>query len=75
MPRLWLDYPNGRHHEIDYRGDLKFEVGDEFEMHGRRWRVERIEQPRDIRVGGTSGVIRCSPLTESALRGSAETRA
>jgi hypothetical protein len=36
MPRLWLDYPNGRHHEIDYRGDLKFEVGDEFEMHGRR---------------------------------------
>jgi hypothetical protein len=37
--RVSLQYPNGRMHEATVERDAPLRVGDEFEMHGRRWRV------------------------------------
>jgi hypothetical protein len=37
--RVSLQYPNGRMHEATVERDTPLRVGDEFEMHGRRWRV------------------------------------
>jgi hypothetical protein len=36
---LALRYPNGRTHEAIVERDAPLEVGDEFELYGRRWRA------------------------------------
>jgi hypothetical protein len=67
VPRLSLNYPNGRTHVLDYDGPETFHVGTEFELYGRRWRVSYIERPRDSRYQGTQRLLTCIPLTGSAL--------
>jgi hypothetical protein len=37
--RISLQYPNGRIHEATVERDRPLERGDEFELHGRNWRV------------------------------------
>ncbi|HET7136757.1 MAG TPA: hypothetical protein VFI04_00235 [Gaiellaceae bacterium] len=68
MLRLSLRYPNGRSHDITYEGPERFQVGQEFDLHGRRWRVVEIKRPRETRFGTSGRVVTCVPLTESALR-------
>lgn len=75
MPRISLDYPNGRSHVLDYEGPQRFHVGHEFELYGRRWRVSEIKRVRDTRAGGFNRVVACVPLTGSALRRSGDGRA
>lgn len=67
MPRLSLNYPNGRAHLLDYEGPQEFHVGTEFELYGRRWRVSYIDRPRGSRFHETRAVVTCIPLTGSAL--------
>jgi hypothetical protein len=68
VPRLSLRYPNGRSHVLDYDGPLQFRVGGEFELYGRRWRVNRIQQPNGSRFREPVRVVHCVSLTDSALR-------
>jgi hypothetical protein len=37
--RISLQYPNGRIHEATVERDRPLERGDEFELHGRNWRI------------------------------------
>lgn len=67
MPRLSLNYPNGRMHVLDYDGPQEFRVGTEFELYGRRWRVSYIERPRNSRFQDTRSIITCIPLTASVF--------
>jgi hypothetical protein len=67
MLRLSLRYPNGRSHDIAYEGPERFQVGQEFELHGRRWRVAEIKRSRDTRFASSGRVVTCVPLTGSAL--------
>lgn len=67
MPHLSLNYPNGRTHVVDYNGPEDLRVGTELELYGRRWRVSYIDRPRDSRFRETLAVIKCIPLTDSAL--------
>lgn len=67
MPRLCLNYPNGRSHVLEYEGPQEFHVGSEFELYGRRWRVSYIDRPRDSRFRNARPVVTCVPLTGSAL--------
>ena len=64
MFRLSLKYPNGRSHHLDYEGPRRFRVGSEFEMFGRRWRVNDIRAPK-TRLGESGRVVSCEPLTDS----------
>ena len=64
MFRLSLKYPNGRSHHLDYEGPRRFRVGSEFEMFGRRWRVNDIRAPK-TRLGESGRVVTCEPLTQS----------
>jgi hypothetical protein len=69
MPKVVLEYPNGRRHEIDFDGDRRLDVGDSFELYGRRWRVMSIVTPR--RAGGRryvdTNAIVCRPITAASL--------
>ena len=67
MPRLSLKYPNGRSHDLEYDGPVRFHVGREFELYGRRWRVSQIQRPRHQ----AGRVVDCVPLTGSPLTRSA----
>lgn len=75
VPRISLDYPNGRSHLLDYEGPQRFHVGQEFELYGRRWRVSEVKRVRDTRAGGFNRVIACVPLTGSALLRRSDVRA
>ena len=37
--KVSLQYPNGRIHEATVERDTPLERGDEFQLHGRNWRV------------------------------------
>jgi hypothetical protein len=37
--RISLQYPNGRTHTTSLFGETELQPGEEFELHGRRWRV------------------------------------
>ena len=65
MPRLLLEYPNGRIHNVSYEGALP-EVGAAFELYGRRWRVVAHQRPRNA-PKGVEPVLLCRPLTASPL--------
>ena len=78
MPRLALEYPNGRTHELDYNGPFRCHAGDEFELYGRRWRVVgRRLPPRNARMGAVPVIVCTSLVTETRVgirEGSAELR-
>ena len=65
MLRLSLEYPNGRTHELDYEGPARLHPGDEFNLYGRRWRVEG-RRPTRHALKGAPAVVVCSSLTERA---------
>ena len=66
-----LEYPNGRRCEVELDDARRLEVGDSFELHGRRWRVMSIANRRQA---GTpryldANAIVCRPITASPLPG------
>ncbi|HEY2778627.1 MAG TPA: hypothetical protein VGI77_12070 [Gaiellaceae bacterium] len=68
MPRLSLTYPNGRTHEVDSDVAQRFDLGDEFDLYGRRWLVVSTETAGGTRYGRrTPGLIGCRALTASTL--------
>jgi hypothetical protein len=67
VPRLLLEYPNGRTHELDLEDEQRFNHGDEFELYGRRWRVIARRTTRNA-PNGVAPIVVCAPLTESAFR-------
>lgn len=69
MPKIVLEYPNGRRHEIDFDGEQRLGVGDSFDLHGRRWRVMSVAGPRQAgsrRYHNTDAIV-CRPITASPL--------
>ena len=70
VPKVLLEYPNGRRHEIDFDGDQRLDVGDAFDLHGRRWRVMSVPDPRksDRRRYRDTNAIVCRPITASPLK-------
>jgi hypothetical protein len=71
MPKVVLEYPNGRRHEVEMESAQRFEIGDSFDLHGRRWRVMSVAGPR--KAGGRryldANAIVCRPITASPLSG------
>jgi hypothetical protein len=64
-----LEYPNGRRREVELAGERRLEVGDSFELHGRRWRVMSIASRRQAgtpRYLDTNAIV-CRPITASPL--------
>lgn len=66
MPRLLLEYPNGRAHEVEFDGKQRFNRGDEFDLYGRRWQVVSRGRSRGPRHKYTNAIV-CRPLTASPL--------
>jgi hypothetical protein len=69
MPKVVLEDPNGRRHEIDFDEERRLRVGDSFDLHGRRWRVISVVTPRKAgsrRYLDTDAVV-CRPITASPL--------
>jgi uncharacterized Zn finger protein len=67
--KVVLEYPNGRRHEIEFDGEERLEVGDSFDLYGRRWRVTSVASPRrpgSRRYLATDAII-CRPITNSPL--------
>jgi hypothetical protein len=79
VPKVVLEYPNGRRHEIDFDAEQGFEVGRSFDLYGRRWRVVSVASPRKAgsRRYLDNDAIVCRPITASPLaeakRGSEQT--
>ena len=56
--RVSLQYPNGRIHEATVERDKPLERGDEFQMHGRHWRVvARTGRTGRQRLGGDAPML------------------
>jgi hypothetical protein len=69
VPKVLLEYPNGRRHEIDFDSEQCLDVGDSFELYGRRWRVMSVPSPRKARSRRylyTPAIV-CRPITNSPL--------
>jgi hypothetical protein len=62
--QLSLEYPNGRTARVDYDGPLQTEIGQEFELYGRRWRVIAHKRPRHA-PENVEPVVVCKLLTAS----------
>lgn len=73
--KVVLEYPNGRRHEIEFESDQRLEIGDQFELYGRRWRVISTTIPRKpgTRRYVESNAIVCRPITASPLTGAGPT--
>jgi hypothetical protein len=61
---LALEYPNGRVHECELTFAHKLTLGREFELHGRRWRVQHMlpadrghPEPRLLCTSVGAGII------------------
>lgn len=70
VPKVVLEYPNGRRHEVELDDEQRLEVGDSFDLHGRRWRVMSVASRRRAgtpRYLDTSAIV-CRPITASPLR-------
>jgi hypothetical protein len=68
VPKVLLEYPNGRRHEIDFDSEQPLDVGDSFELYGRRWRVMSVVRPRragERRYHDTNAIV-CRPITTSS---------
>jgi hypothetical protein len=71
VPKVVLEYPNGRRHEIDFDDEQRLDVGDSFDLYGRRWRVISVVSPRKPgrpRYLETNAIV-CRPVTSSPLSG------
>jgi hypothetical protein len=65
VPKVVLEYPNGRRHEANYDSEQPLEIGDSFDLHGRRWRVMSVVSPRKVgsrRYLDTNAIV-CRPIT------------
>ena len=73
--KVVLEYPNGRRHEIEFESDQRLEIGDQFELYGRRWRVISTTIPRKpgTRRYVESNAIVCRPINASPLTGAGPT--
>jgi hypothetical protein len=69
VPKVVLEYPNGRRHEVELDSEQRFDIGDSFDLHGRRWRVMSVASPRKAgsRRYLDTNVIVCRPITASPL--------
>jgi hypothetical protein len=68
VPKVVLEYPNGRRHEIDYESDHPLEVGRVFDLYGRRWRVVSVVSPRrpgSRRYLHTNAIV-CRPIAATS---------
>jgi len=63
-----LEYPNGRTHDTTIVGETPLRPGQEFDLHGRRWRVA---QPAKTwpQVGDPERML-CRPVARTADRAS-----
>jgi len=52
-----LEYPNGRTHHATILGEAVLQPGQEFDLHGRRWRA--VELARTRRSSGKPARILC----------------
>lgn len=71
VPKVVLEYPNGRRHEIEFDNGRPLEVGDSFELYGRRWRVMSVastRKPGSRRYLDTDAIV-CRPMTNSPFAG------
>jgi hypothetical protein len=69
VPKVVLEYPNGRRHEIDFESEQRLDVGDSFDLYGRRWRVMSVANPRKAgsrRYLDNDSIV-CRPITHSPL--------
>ena len=57
-----LEYPNGRTHEATLVGEALLEPGQEFDLHGRRWRA--VEPTRRRRTPIEPHRIRCRSVDQ-----------
>jgi hypothetical protein len=55
-----LEYPNGRTHHATILGEAVLQPGQEFDLHGRRWRA--VELGRTRRSSGEPARIRCKQV-------------
>jgi hypothetical protein len=60
-----LEYPNGRIHHATLVGKAFLRPGEEFDLHGRRWRV--AEPARYRRRSHESTRILCRPVAPSRV--------
>jgi hypothetical protein len=69
VPKVVLEYPNGRRHEVELDSEQRLDIGDSFDLHGRRWRVMSVTSPRKAgsrRYHDTYAIV-CRPITASPL--------
>jgi len=59
-----LEYPNGRTHHATILGEALLEPGQEFDLHGRRWRA--VAQGRTRRSSGAPARILCKQVEPDA---------
>jgi hypothetical protein len=55
-----LEYPNGRTHHATILGEAVLQPGQEFDLHGRRWRA--VELGRTRRSSGEPARILCKQV-------------
>lgn len=55
-----LEYPNGRTHHATIVGEAVLQPGQEFDLHGRRWRV--VAPARTRRSSAVPGRILCKQV-------------
>jgi hypothetical protein len=61
-----LEYPNGRTHNASIFGEAVLQPGQEFDLHGRRWRAANPAKKRRS-TGGPVRIL-CRPITPSVAQ-------
>ena len=63
-----LEYPNGRVHMTSVDVGEELRAGDEFELHGRRWRAVKLVTAGRTGIGRHAGRVLCVVVPNAGQR-------